>query len=101
MDKVREVMDDAKDISDAISQPLNSEVFDEGALEDELAELENEVNQQNKVELEIPKTKITGNKKEVEEVTKQKVAVSIGGSKGKNEDLDDELAQMEKELHGK
>lgn len=100
MDKVRETMEDAKEISDAISQTLGTEVYDEGALEDELAELENEINQQNKVDLEIPKTKITSNKKEEEITETKKVPISLGGGK-KNEDLDDELAAMERELHGK
>jgi charged multivesicular body protein 4 len=103
MEKVRDTMEDAREISDAISQPLGTDVFDEGELEDELAQLEAEMNDQNKVDVEIniPKNKISGGTKQVEEPVK-KVAVGMSNGGGsKKHDVDDELAQLEAEFHGK
>lgn len=96
-------MEDAEEISQAISQPLGTEVFDEGELEDELAQLEAEMDDKNKVDVDvnIPKTKISTGPKVVEEPSKKvAVGMSSGGSSKKN-DVDDELAQLEAELHGK
>ena len=47
MDEIREQMEVANEISDAISQPLGGELFDDDELEQELAELEEEsINEQ-------------------------------------------------------
>jgi len=43
MDEIREQMDVAKEIEDAISQPLIGELYDDEDLEDELAALEGEI----------------------------------------------------------
>lgn len=43
MDEIREQMEVANEITDAIAQPLGGEMYDEAELEDELAALEGEL----------------------------------------------------------
>ena len=43
MDEIREQMEVANEITDAIAQPLGGEMYDESELEDELAALEGEL----------------------------------------------------------
>lgn len=42
MDEIREQMDVANEINEAIAQPLGGEIYDEAELEEELAALEEE-----------------------------------------------------------
>lgn len=83
MDKVREAMDDANEISEALAQSFGVG-FDEGDLEDELAELmREEVEEQLLGMKEVPKG----------EISKGSVKVSKT-----EEDIDDEFAELEKEF---
>jgi hypothetical protein len=97
MDKIRDTMDDADEISRAISQPLGVDLVDEGELEDQLEALENEILNETKVD--IPKSDLSkvSNGKTATTTSNQKVAVGVGGS-NKNPNVDDELARFEAEL---
>mmetsp|Transcript_61 Transcript_61/g.81 ORF Transcript_61/g.81 Transcript_61/m.81 type:complete len:219 (+) Transcript_61:15-671(+) len=49
MDDIREQMEVAAEINEAISQPLGGELYDELELEEQLAELEEEAKQENRI----------------------------------------------------
>ena len=83
MDDIRDQMDVANSISEAISTPLGNEMFDEDALDQELADLEDEnidemINGGNKMPS-VPQTSLP---------QKQQV-----------EDEEDEFAALEKEMN--
>ena len=97
MDKIRDTMDDAEVISDAISQPLGMDLVDEGALEDELEALENEMLEESNL-VDIPKNQLPTTKETISN-SNQRVPIGTGGGgNSKLSEKDDELARLEAEL---
>ncbi len=76
VDDIKDAIDDQEEITNALSTPLGQEVdIDEGELEDELAELEDEVNMDALGELDVPneKKKVTFVLEEEVKIPKKKL----------------------------
>jgi charged multivesicular body protein 4 len=102
MDKVKEAMEDADDITRAVSQPLGTEVYDDDALESELNELNT---QQHTTENSLPQqqqqVQVEFTMEDVK-IPKTKIGIVNPSSQPRLlSSVDDELIQLEAELHGK
>ncbi len=94
LDNVRDIIEDANEISDALAQPLGADTLDDDDLLNELNELEQEEMDKDMLKMQpTPKTTTT-------KAVAKEAATKVAAKHAPKEEEDEDLAALEAELHG-